>query len=506
MSIPYIGKEFTFIQPDGTELKVRGFGNQENAVFETLDGFTITRDPETGFYQYAALSNDGELVPTGYQAERADPKNLGLTKGIRANRTAAALSDLNSDSTRKTRWQTRREIARKEKLAELEAGPADPAAPADIAPQRRTVGDFVGLCLLIDFPDVPGTIPREDVEDFCNQPDFTKFGNNGSVRDYFFDNSGGKLRYTNIVTPYYTAKHNREHYTDENENFPDLAQELIKEALDSLKADGFDFSPLTVDAQGFVYATNIFYAGDNPNHRFRTGLWPHFGIMPHFQLMPGKTVADYQITNMGEELTLGTFCHENGHMVCSFPDLYDFQRNSHGVGAFCLMCNGLDVDQKNPTQINAYLKFQAGWADSVTNITAGLNASVRAGVNDFFILRKNQTEYFIIENRQQTGRDQALRASGLAIWHVDEFGNNDNQAMTPTSHYECSLEQADGEFDFERLEPNQPFGDANDLFHGGGNTRFGDDTNPNSRWWDGTPSGLNITIISDNGSIITFVT
>jgi hypothetical protein len=139
--------------------------------------------------------------------------------------------------------------------------------------------------------------------------------------------------------------------------------------------------------------------------------------------MPGKTVADYQITNMGEELTLGTFCHENGHMVCSFPDLYDFQRNSHGVGAFCLMCNGLDVDQKNPTQINAYLKFQGGWADSVTNITPGLNASVRAGVNDFFILRKNQTEYFIIENRQQTGRDQALRASGLAIWHVDDIMN-----------------------------------------------------------------------------------
>jgi hypothetical protein len=53
---------------------------------------------------------------------------------------------------------------------------------------------------------------------------------------------------------------------------------------------------------------------------------------------------------------------------------------------------------------------------------------------------------------------------------------------------------------------NLPFGDANDLFHGGGNTRFGDDTNPNSRWWDGTPSGLNITIISDIGSIITFVT
>lgn len=239
----------------------------------------------------------------------------------------ASLSEL---STRKTRWQTRRENARMDKRADLEAGPAD-VSPAP--PQQRTVGDFVGLCLLIDFPDVRGTIPREEVEAFCNRPGYNGFNNKGSVRDYFFDNSGGRLRYTNIVTPYVTAKHNRSHYTDPNQPYPDRAQELIKEALESLKAQNFDFSPLTVDDEGFVYATNIFYADKNVNG-FQKGLWPHNGIMPHFQLMPGMTVADYQITNMGSELTLGTFCHENGHMVCNFPDLYDFQFNSHGVGSF----------------------------------------------------------------------------------------------------------------------------------------------------------------------------
>ena len=90
MSIPYFGQEFTFPQPDGTYLKVKGFGNQEKAVFETLDGFTVTRDPVTGFYQYAALSSDGnDLVPTGYQAEKVNPRNLGLSKSIRANPVAA---------------------------------------------------------------------------------------------------------------------------------------------------------------------------------------------------------------------------------------------------------------------------------------------------------------------------------------------------------------------------------------------------------------------------------
>ena len=134
-----------------------------------------------------------------------------------------------------------------QKRAEPDSRPSDVAlAP----PQRQTVGDFIGLCLLIDFPDVPGTISREEVEAFCNHQGYNGFDNNGSVLDYFFDNSGGRLRYTNIVAPYYTAKHNRSHYTDETEPYPLRTQELIKEALDSLNAQGFDFSPLTVDAAG----------------------------------------------------------------------------------------------------------------------------------------------------------------------------------------------------------------------------------------------------------------
>jgi len=43
---------------------------------------------------------------------------------------------------------------------------------------------------------------------------------------------------------------------------------------------------------------------------------------------------------MDRELTLATFCHENGHLVCDFPDLYDYGPESRGVGNFCLMCRG----------------------------------------------------------------------------------------------------------------------------------------------------------------------
>lgn len=49
MSIPYNGKQFIFNQPDGSKLPVRGWGNQYNAVFETLDGYTVTEDPAPVF-------------------------------------------------------------------------------------------------------------------------------------------------------------------------------------------------------------------------------------------------------------------------------------------------------------------------------------------------------------------------------------------------------------------------------------------------------------------------
>ena len=67
---------------------------------------------------------------------------------------------------------------------------------------------------------------------------------------------------------------------------------------------------------------------------------PLLGSGGAFELGPGKLGRDYQITNIGTELTLGTFCHENGHMVCDYPDLYDYGYESSGVGAYCLMCAG----------------------------------------------------------------------------------------------------------------------------------------------------------------------
>ena len=500
MATRFDGKVFTFTQPDGTPIQLRGSGDQNYAVFETLDGFTVTKNPATGYYEVARVSADGNtLEPAPSPAGRLDGNAAGLPRGVRVSRESASVAARRSALvTAGRRCDERREEKRRQMRAMRAMASA--GGPLLAPPERETVGDFVGLCLLIDFSDAPATIARDEVDRFCNQPGYNGFGNNGSVSDYFRDNSIGRCRYTNIVAPYYRAQHPKTFYTNPAIPQPQRAVELIKEALAHHKAAGFDFSGLTADNQGFVYATSVYYAGPVTNN-WAEGLWPHaHHLGTSVPLAPGRSAFDYQFTAMGAELELGTFCHENGHMLCDYPDLYDYGNESSGVGSYCLMCAG-NVSEKNPIAISAYLKRLSGWARTVTPLEHDRTISLNADTNDFAIYSRGGREYFLIENRRKAGRDSALPDQGLAIWHIDEDGDNSHEHMTGASHYELSLEQADGLFQLERLR-NQ-LGDANDLYADAA-ARFDDSTVPGSKWWNGTSSNLTIDQITAAGASMTF--
>jgi M6 family metalloprotease-like protein len=503
MSVPFAGKEFTFHNPDGSEITVLGWGNQFAAVFETLDGYTVLKDPGSGYFHYAKPTSDlRDMVASGTPVGAADPSTLGIPQHLRlplasSRAKAQAAHDVRGP---RRRWEVRREQQRaRQERAALDDDSGEGVSRA--AEAAAATGARVGLCLLLQFPDVKGTITKAQVTDFCNKPGYTGFGNNGSVYDYFLSVSANRLRYTNQVTAYYTAKHPFAYYTDPAIEFTVRAKELILEALKALKAQHFDFSALSTDGDGNIYALNAFYAGTCPNN-WSEGLWPHsYTLDTPFAVSATKEFGDYQITDMGDQLTLGTFCHENGHMVCDFPDLYDYGPESNGVGEYSLMC--FYGPETNPVQVDAYLKDVAGWTTKLTTLTAGMTATVAAGKNDFLIHRKNANEYFILENRRKSGRDAGLPDAGLAIWHVDRMGSNSQEQMTPSLHYECSLEQADNRFDLER---GMNGGDPDDLFGGPAAGDFGSFTAPSSRWWDGSASKLQIEQISPPAPSITVTT
>ena len=111
--------------------------------------------------------------------------------------------------------------------------------------------------------------------------------------------------------------------------------------------------------------------------------------------------------------------------------------------------------------------------------------------------RRSSKEYFLVENRQQTGFDASLPGSGMLVWHIDETqsGNTDER------HYKVALMQADGKRNLERSDNR---GDAGDAYPGSSRNRvFDAASNPNSKSYGDANSGVAITDISASGPTMT---
>jgi hypothetical protein len=219
------------------------------------------------------------------------------------------------------------------------------------------------------------------------------------------------------------------------------------------------------------------------------------------------------ITSQGKsssDLSIGTFCHESGHMLCRFPDLYDYGKRdgdferSAGMGVYCLMSSGNHLNSgRTPAPVCGYLRYLAGWCPN--EISLNTPGSYTAKHDDYGTLLIYQTvydnEFFLIENRSKLGLDQDLPSAGLAIYHCDILGSNEWQGGSADSHYQCGLLQADGHFD---LEHGLNQGDDTDLFAIVDGEILSDTTTPSTRLWDGSDSGLRIADISDAGESIGF--
>jgi M6 family metalloprotease-like protein len=514
-------KNFQFTQPDRTQITLWGEGDEFHAVFETTTGYTVIFDPQQNAYFFAKRSADGKsLQSTGVASHHQPPPSLG--KHERMDGDAAA----HIAREKRKKWDTDTELSRRwSRLKAQTLGTPMTAEESGVLPSppsTATTGAKVGLTLLIDFPDVPATIPKENIDAFLNGDSYTGYNNNGSVKQYFSDVSNATLSYTNVATIYVRMTQPKSYYNDTTKDCGAQGRLLINDALAILKArSDYDeiilptFASLTTDSSNKVVAFNVYFAGSDSGV-WSYGLWPHsWALASSIPLGNGKSVYRYQITDVGNSLELGTFCHENGHMLCGFPDFYDYGYDSSGgAGVFSLM--GYGGSGTNPKQVDAYLKTAAGWATATdigsSQAAAGtLVAAPDTGYNSFYRYRKPgvTTEYFLFENRQRTGRDAGLPSAGIAVWHVDELGNRDNQSMVPNSthqNYELTLVQADNLW---HLENYKNYGDAYDLFYDGNSaaayTNMLDDySSPNANWWDGSLSGMRLSDISAVSMMMSF--
>lgn len=482
------GEVLTFAQSNGSEVQLRVFGDEHYARYETVNGFTTLFDNERGVFCYARLAGDNLVstgVPTSEESPRGIVRHLQEPDQVRENKARAKRAMRASVASRAS-FEMVRTFGPNQGLLEG---------------RKLSIGPVKGLTILVDFQDVTSTVTSTDVSEMLNGANYTRNGNLCSVREYFQTVSTNKLDYTNVVVGPYKLSRNRQFYVNTL---------LVEEALNLAVADGLDLTQFDSRHEGIIDAINVLYAGQT---QYLGELWPHnYSINLQF----GTVRTDlYLLTSLGRtpaDLSIGTFCHENGHLLCRFPDMYDYgerdgdQVQSAGIGDYCLMGSGNHLDfGRSPSPVCAYLRDLAGWCDNVTDLNVpGTYEAVHGDYNRLLKFRTSKpNEYFLVENRSKMGLDRGGNSSGLAIYHCDILGSNEFQQGSATQHYQCALLQADGHND---LENNVNRSDGSDLFNAITGLALSSESSPATREWDGRDSGLTISDITSPDGTITFKT
>ena len=474
-------------QRSGEGAQLRIYGDEFYARYETLGGYTVVFDKDIGCYCYATLAV-GRFVSGGTPIHKPAP--AGLQKHVKED-----------PLVRNEKFEQNYNLLRPRELDEDTSSSRTLGPDSGLLSGRKLhQGHVKGLTIIIDFDDVTTNISRDTVDDMFNASNFTKNGNYCSVKQYFKIVSSGKLMYSNKVVGPVKLSKRRSHY---------INNLLVKEALDlAIVQFGVDLSDFDSRDEGVVDAINILYAG---NSQYSGQLWPHNSVA---RIQYGQMRTNYyQLTGLGThevDLRIGTICHENGHLLCRFPDMYDYGKRdgdsekSQGIGRYCLMGSGNHLnDRRTPSPVCSYLRELAGWVDDVVVLDSPTQITLPHGSYDKAWKAKTTlpNEYFMIENRSRLGLDAHLPSSGLAIYHCDTFGSNEWQDGTRNKHYQCALLQADGHLD---LENNRNAGDPEDLFGANPGVTLSDNTVPSSRMWNGTDSGLVVSEVSEPGQDINF--
>lgn len=329
-----------------------------------------------------------------------------------------------------------------------------------------------GLVVLVDFKNKKFA-DEHDLEYYknvINGKDFSdeEEGYVGSVRDYFLAQSNGQFELDfDVVGPVTMSKNYGYYGNDGAYQKDEKVYEMIKEACDGIK-DKVNLKNYDWDGDGEADQVFFLYAGLGQASGGSAGtIWPHESELRYWPCgvlsYPTGKINTYACANELQPETqgssryisagIGTICHEFSHCL-GFADMYDTTGGGgYGMSVFDVMDQGsYNGNGFVPCNYTAFERIYAGWVEPIELIDPATVKDMKS-VSDYgrpFIMYnyKNTNEYFLLENRQNTGWDKGLYGSnGLLIVHVNyvpsRWANNSVNSSAEKIQC-CTVVNADG--------------------------------------------------------------
>lgn len=329
-----------------------------------------------------------------------------------------------------------------------------------------------GLVVLVDFKNKKFADGHdlEYYKNVINGKDFSdeEEGYVGSVRDYFLAQSNGQFELDfDVVGPVTMSKNYGYYGNDGAYQKDEKVYEMIKEACDGIQ-DQVNLKDYDWDGDGEADQVFFLYAGlGQASGGSHSTIWPHESELRYWPcgVLSYSTgnINTYACANELQPETqgssryisagIGTICHEFSHCL-GFADMYDTTGGGgYGMSVFDVMDQGsYNGNGFVPCNYTAFERIYAGWVEAIELIDPATVKDMKS-VSDYgrpFIMYnyKNTNEYFLLENRQNTGWDKGLYGSnGLLIVHVNyvpsRWANNSVNSSAEKIQC-CTVVNADG--------------------------------------------------------------
>lgn len=505
-AIPASPIPFVYTQSDGSKLTLYNKGDEYLHWVETQNDEVVVK--VNNDYEYAMIV-DNKIVASGIK-----------------------VSSLNS-STQKGKLSKRDEIIdlmyqkRKAIIAQLDSlSNTDTIKQQETRSIPLTEGNQKVLCILIGFPDKPFTKTTTDFSNLWNQIGYNYEGSQGSVKDFYLENSYGLLNVTATVVGPYTASHNSSYYDTGSGISSSNVRTLVKEAMQAAKQD-VQFSDFDVNENYYVDLVHVVFAGYGQETAGSAGvIWSHHWTLSTPVWQGLYRAKDYICTpelagSFGTKVApIGTVCHEYGHDLGA-PDYYDSSPTGFkGTGSWDVMCNGSWNGNGNqhgrcPAHHNPYTKaYIYNWVTpmGINSSLSNVEYTIYPSYNLPTIYKINTNtsgEFFLLENKKKLGFNSQIPGyanDGLLIYHIHkdiESGIN-NQNVNTSHPQKCYIVNANATSEPNSSPSSYGTDDTEWAYPTNNQIFFTASSTPSAVSWGGTPTGVDICFIRKVGNNIKF--